>query len=219
MELTLRNIGKIDEASITINGITIIAGENNTGKSTVGRALYCIFNAFHNIDDKINELFYNYWTVAAALIIFGILFIVIENRNKTLRPKINSIAEITWKAAFLVGIFQLIAAVFPGTSRSGATILGGILIGMSRVTAAEFTFFLAVPVMLGASLLKLVKFGFVFTSSELVILLTGMIVAFVVSILVIKFLLSYIRRHDFKIFGWYRILLGAVDLGYFLVVQ
>lgn len=170
-------------------------------------------------DDKINELFYNYWTVAAALIIFGILFIVIENRNKTLRPKINSIAEITWKAAFLVGIFQLIAAVFPGTSRSGATILGGILIGMSRVTAAEFTFFLAVPVMLGASLLKLVKFGFVFTSSELVILLTGMIVAFVVSILVIKFLLSYIRRHDFKIFGWYRILLGAVVLGYFLVVQ
>ena len=170
-------------------------------------------------DDKINELFYNYWTVAAALIIFGILFIVIENRNKTLRPKINSIAEITWKAAFLVGIFQLIAAVFPGTSRSGATIIGGILIGMSRVTAAEFTFFLAVPVMLGASLLKLVKFGFVFTSSELVILLTGMVVAFVVSILVIKFLLSYIRRHDFKIFGWYRILLGAVVLGYFLVVQ
>ena len=170
-------------------------------------------------DDKINELFYNYWTVAAALIIFGILFIVIEDRNKTLRPKINSIAEITWKAAFLVGIFQLIAAVFPGTSRSGATIIGGILIGMSRVTAAEFTFFLAVPVMLGASLLKLVKFGFVFTSSELVILLTGMIVAFVVSILVIKFLLSYIRRHDFKIFGWYRILLGAVVLGYFLVVQ
>ena len=170
-------------------------------------------------DDKINELFYNYWTVAAALIIFGILFIVIENRNKTLRPKINSIAEITWKAAFLVGIFQLIAAVFPGTSRSGATIIGGILIGMSRVTAAEFTFFLAVPVMLGASLLKLVKFGFVFTSSEFVILLTGMIVAFVVSILVIKFLLSYIRRHDFKIFGWYRILLGAVVLGYFLVVQ
>ncbi len=170
-------------------------------------------------DDKINELFYNYWTVAAALIIFGILFIVIENHNKTLRPKINSIAEITWKAAFLVGIFQLIAAVFPGTSRSGATILGGILIGMSRVTAAEFTFFLAVPVMLSASLLKLVKFGFVFTSSELVILLTGMIVAFVVSILVIKFLLSYIRRHDFKIFGWYRILLGAVVLGYFLVVQ
>ena len=170
-------------------------------------------------DDKINELFYNYWTVAAALIIFGILFIVIENRNKTLRPKINSIAEITWKAAFLVGIFLLIAAVFPGTSRSGATIIGGILIGMSRVTAAEFTFFLAVPVMLGASLLKLVKFGFVFTSSELVILLTGMVVAFVVSILVIKFLLSYIRRHDFKIFGWYRILLGAVVLGYFLVVQ
>ncbi len=170
-------------------------------------------------DDKINELFYNYWTVAAALIIFGILFIVIENRNKTLRPKINSISSITWKAAFLVGIFQLIAAVFPGTSRSGATILGGIVVGMSRVTAAEFTFFLAVPVMLGASLLKLVKFGFDFTPNEAAILLTGMAVAFVVSVLVIKFLLSYIRKHDFKIFGWYRILLGALVLGYFLIAH
>ena len=170
-------------------------------------------------DDKINELFYNYQTVAAALILFGILFIVIENRNKGLRPKINSIAQITWKAAFLVGIFQLIAAVFPGTSRSGATIVGGILIGMSRVTAAEFTFFLAVPVMLGASLVKLAKFGLVFTSEELVILIVGMVVAFVVSILVIKFLLNYIRKHDFKVFGWYRILLGAVVLGYFMIVH
>ena len=167
-------------------------------------------------DDQINELFYNYQTVAAALIVFGILFIIIENRNKGVKPKINSIAEITWKTALLVGVFQLIAAVFPGTSRSGATILGGILIGMSRTTAAEFTFFLAVPVMAGASLLKLVKFGMGFNSSELIILIVGMVVAFVVSILVIKFLLNYIRKHDFKVFGWYRIVLGAVVLIYFM---
>jgi len=117
----------------------------------------------------------------------------------------------------LIGLFQLIAAVFPGTSRSGATILGGILIGMSRTTAAEFTFFLAVPVMAGASLLKLVKFGFAFSGSELILLIVGMAVAFVVSILVIKFLMNYIRRHDFKVFGWYRIVLGAVVLAYFIL--
>ena len=128
-------------------------------------------------DDKINELFYNYQTVAAMLIIFGVLFIVIENYNKGRKPVMNSIAEITWKAAIGVGLFQLIAAVFPGTSRSGATILGGILLGMSRTTAAEFTFFLAVPVMAGASLLKLVKFGLAFSASEAVILIVGMVVA------------------------------------------
>ena len=168
-------------------------------------------------DDKINELFYNYQSVAAALIVFGVLFIIIENRNKGVSPRINSIAEITWKTAVLIGLFQLIAAVFPGTSRSGATILGGILIGMSRTTAAEFTFFLAVPVMAGASLLKLVKFGFGFSGSELILLIVGMAVAFVVSILVIKFLMNYIRRHDFKVFGWYRIVLGAVVLAYFIL--
>ena len=166
-------------------------------------------------DDKIDELFYNYQTVAAALIIFGILFIVIENRNKNRRPSMNSIGEITWKAAIGVGLFQLIAAIFPGTSRSGATILGGILLGLSRTTAAEFTFFLAVPVMAGASLLKLVKFGLSFTFAEGVILLVGMAVAFVVSILVIKFLLNYIRRNDFKVFGWYRIILGIVVILFF----
>lgn len=168
-------------------------------------------------DDKINELFYNYQSVAAALIVFGVLFIIIENRNKGVSPRINSIAEITWKTAVLIGLFQLIAAVFPGTSRSGATILGGILIGMSRTTAAEFTFFLAVPVMAGASLLKLVKFGFAFSGSELILLIVGMAVAFVASILVIKFLMNYIRRHDFKVFGWYRIVLGAVVLAYFIL--
>lgn len=166
-------------------------------------------------DEKIDELFYNYQTVAAALIIFGVLFIVIENKNKTRKPVMNSISEITWKAAVGIGMFQLIAAIFPGTSRSGATILGGILLGLSRTTAAEFTFFLAVPVMAGASLLKLVKFGLDFTFSEAVILIVGMAVAFVVSILVIKFLMNYIRRNDFKAFGWYRIILGIVVIVFF----
>ena len=137
-------------------------------------------------DDQINELFYNYQTVAAALIIFGVLFIVVENYNKRRRPKMTSISSITWAVAIGIGVFQLIAAVFPGTSRSGATILGGILLGLSRTTAAEFTFFLAVPVMFGASLLKLVKFGFCLTLPEVVILLAGMISAFVVSVVVIN---------------------------------
>lgn len=169
-------------------------------------------------DEKIDELFYNYKTVAAALIIFGILFILIENYNKNRKPTMNSIGEITWKAVIGVGMFQLIAAVFPGTSRSGATILGGILLGLSRTTAAEFTFFLAVPVMAGASLLKLVKFGATFTASEGVILAVGMAVAFLVSIVVIKFLLNYIRRNDFKAFGWYRIILGVLVLLFFSIL-
>ena len=166
-------------------------------------------------DDKINELFYNYQTVAAALIVFGILFIVIENRNQAEKPRVTAIAEITYKDALLIGLFQLIAAVFPGTSRSGATILGGILIGLSRTTAAEFTFFLAIPVMAGASILKIVKFGLAFSGAELMILLVGMAVSFVVSVLVIKFLMNYIRKHDFKIFGWYRIALGILVILFF----
>lgn len=166
-------------------------------------------------DEKIDKYFYNYQTVAAALIIFGVLFIVIENRNKKLKPSMNSISEITWKAAIGIGVFQLIAAIFPGTSRSGATILGGILLGLSRTTAAEFTFFLAIPVMAGASLLKLLKFGLAFSAGEGVILAVGMIVAFVVSVVVIKFLLNYIRRNDFKAFGWYRIILGIIVIIFF----
>ncbi|MFR8172918.1 MAG: undecaprenyl-diphosphate phosphatase [Marvinbryantia sp.] len=166
-------------------------------------------------DEKLNELFYNYQTVAVALIVFGILFIVIERQNRGMKIKVNSISEITYPVALWIGAFQLIAAVFPGTSRSGATILGAIMIGVSRTVAAEFTFFLAVPVMLGASLLKIVKFGFSFTQMELVLLLVGMVVAFVVSIAVIKLLLGYIRKHDFTVFGWYRIILGVVVLAYF----
>lgn len=166
-------------------------------------------------DDVLDALFYNPWCVAIALIVFGIAFIVIENRNKTMRPKITELGEITYTTALLIGIFQLIAAVFPGTSRSGATILGALMIGVSRTIAAEFTFFLAIPVMLGASLLKIVKFGFAFTGNEIVILAVGMAVAFIVSVVVIRFLMGYIKKHDFKVFGWYRIVLGALVLFWF----
>ncbi|WP_297955966.1 undecaprenyl-diphosphate phosphatase [uncultured Ruminococcus sp.] len=167
------------------------------------------------LDDWIDEHLYNPWTVAIALIVFGMAFIIVENWNKGKKPKINTIAELTFNTAFIIGVFQLIAAIFPGTSRSGATIVGALIIGVSRTVAAEFTFYLAVPVMFGASLLKLVKFGFDFTGSELAVLLTGMVVAFLVSIFVIKFLMDYIKKHDFKVFGWYRIVLGVLVLIYF----
>ena len=168
------------------------------------------------LDEVCDALFQNYLTVAVMLILFGVLFIVIENRNKNAVPKVKDISEITYKTAFIIGIFQLLAAVFPGTSRSGSTIVGGLLLGVSRTAAAEFTFFLAVPTMLGASLLKLVKFGFTFSTSELVILIVGMVVAFIVSVVVIRFLMDYIKRHDFKVFGWYRIALGMVVIAYFM---
>lgn len=166
-------------------------------------------------DDVLDALFYNPWCVAIALIVFGIAFIVIENRNKKMTPKITEISQITYQVALMIGVFQLLAAVFPGTSRSGATIVGALLIGVSRTVAAEFTFFLAIPVMLGASLLKVVKFGFSFTGEELMILAVGMIVAFAVSVLVIRFLMGYIKKHDFKVFGWYRIVLGIAVLAWF----
>ncbi len=168
-------------------------------------------------DDVLDALFYNPWCVAIALIVFGVAFILIENRNKKMTPKITELGAITYRTALMIGIFQLLAAVFPGTSRSGATIVGALLIGVSRTVAAEFTFFLAIPVMLGASLLKLLKFGFSFTGEEIVILVVGMAVAFAVSVAVIRFLMGYIKKHDFKIFGWYRIVLGALVLLYFAV--
>lgn len=170
-------------------------------------------------DDKLNALFYNWQTVAIMLILFGIFFLVVETWNKGKTAKIHSIGELTYTSALIIGAFQLIAAVFPGTSRSGATILGAILIGVSRTVAAEYTFFLAVPVMFGASALKLVKFGFHFTSAESILLAVGMIVAFVVSILTIKFLMGYIKKHDFKAFGWYRIVLGAAVILYFVLAR
>ncbi len=166
-------------------------------------------------DDVLDALFYNPWCVSVALIVFGIAFIVIENRNRGKSARITELGQMTYQTALMIGVFQLLAAVFPGTSRSGATIVGALLIGVSRTVAAEFTFFLAIPVMLGASLLKVVKFGFAFTGTEAVILLVGMVVAFVVSIIVIRFLMGYIKKHDFKIFGWYRIILGAAVLMYF----
>ncbi|MBE6650712.1 MAG: undecaprenyl-diphosphate phosphatase [Ruminococcaceae bacterium] len=162
-------------------------------------------------EDTFDRLFYNATSVAIALITFGILFIFTEMFNKK-SPKINSVAEITVKTAVLIGVFQVIAAVFPGVSRSGATILGALLIGVSRTVAAEYTFYLAVPVMAGASLLKLMKFGFDFTLYEIIYLLVGMVTAFVVSILAIKFLIGYVKKHDFKAFGIYRIILGILVL-------
>ena len=166
-------------------------------------------------DDVLDALFYNPWCVSVALIVFGIAFIVIENRNRGKSARITELGQMTYQTALMIGVFQLLAAVFPGTSRSGATIVGALLIGVSRTVAAEFTFFLAIPVMLGASLLKVVKFGFAFTGTEAVSLLVGMVVDFVVSIIVIRFLMGYIKKHDFKIFGWYRIILGAAVLMYF----
>ncbi len=170
-------------------------------------------------DDQINALFYNFQTVATMLIIFGILFIVVENHNKGKRALVTNMNQLTYKMAIIIGLFQLIAAIFPGTSRSGATIVGALLIGVSREIAAEFTFFLAIPVMFGASLLKLVKFGFAFTSFELIVLAVGTIVSFIVSVWAIKFLMGYIKKHDFKIFGWYRIILGIILLAYFFFMM
>lgn len=168
-----------------------------------------------DLDDVCDAYFYNPVGVSIALIVFGIAFIIVENRNAGKAARIQNMSDITWKMAVMIGLFQLLAAAFPGTSRSGATIIGALLIGISRKAASEFTFILAIPVMLGASLLELLDFGFALTGSEWMILLGGMVSAFVVSIIVIKFLLSYIRKHDFKVFGWYRIVLGIVVLLYF----
>lgn len=165
-------------------------------------------------DDFIEAHFNNWYVVSAMLIVYGILFIVIENRQKSMRPKVNKVSKINYRIAFAIGLFQVLA-VIPGTSRSGATIVGGMLIGTSRLVATEFTFYLAIPVMVGASLLKIVKFGFAFSAVELQILAVGMFVAFVVSIIAIRFLLNYIKKNDFKVFGYYRIILGVVVFAYF----
>ena len=169
------------------------------------------------LGDFVKENFYRYEVIACTLIVFGIAFIIIENRNHKLSPKVNSIADITYRSAFIIGLFQVLAAVFPGTSRSGATILGGILIGIARPIAAEFTFFLGVPVMFGAGLMEMVDFGFHYSAQEMIILLIGMIVSFGVSMVVIKFFMGYIKKHDFKVFGWYRIVLGVLVIAYFLL--
>lgn len=167
-------------------------------------------------DDLLDKYLYNHITVAITLIIYGVLFIVIEHINKKRRPRVKKLTELTYKDAILIGLFQALSLI-PGTSRSGSTILGGISIGTSRTVASEFTFFLAVPAMLGASALKLLKFGFNFSVMELVILINGMIVAFAVSLLCIRFLMNFIKKHNFNIFGIYRIILGAIVLiAYFI---
>lgn len=169
-------------------------------------------------DDLINHYTYNAWVVAAALIVYGIAFLVIEKQNK--KPAINTIGELSYKTALLIGAFQVLSLI-PGTSRSGSTILGAVILGSSRLVAAEFSFFLAVPVMLGASLLKVVKFfletGSGFTLEQVGILLTGMVVAYLVSVAAIKFLMEYIRKHDFTAFGYYRIVVGLLVILYFLI--
>lgn len=163
-------------------------------------------------NDIFEKYFYNYQTVAVMLILFGIAFILVENYYKGKNAKITTLTGIGYDTALLIGLFQLIAAVFPGTSRSGATIVGALLIGVARTVAAEYTFFLAIPVMFGASLLKICKFGLSFSADEFIILLVGMVIAFVVSLIVIQFLFGYIKKHDFKVFGYYRIILGIVVL-------
>lgn len=170
------------------------------------------------LDDIFEEHFHNYIVVALALIIYGILFILIEHKNNRLTPRIKDVGDITYKTALLIGIFQALSLI-PGTSRSGSTILGAIIIGVSRVAAAEFSFYMAIPVMFGASLIKLLKFGFEFTGTELAILAVGMITAFIVSVIAIKFLISYIKKKDFSAFGYYRIILGIIVIAYFLIKQ
>ena len=170
-----------------------------------------LFNKF------MEEHFMTAPVVAATLIFYGVMFLVVETYNKRRTPRVREIERLDYKTAFIIGLFQVLSLV-PGTSRSGATILGGILFGTSRYVAAEFTFFLAIPVMFGASLLKMVKFGWHYTGSEILILVVGMATAFVVSILSIKFLLRYIKNNDFKAFGWYRIVLGILVVLYLYFV-
>ena len=207
---------KNKEKAIKKKGILSVFNKdimNLWGKILVG----CIPAAIIGLlfDEVFEALFYNPTCIAIALIVFGIAFIVIENWNKNRKSAKTENSQITYKDALIIGVFQLLAAIFPGTSRSGATIIGGLLIGLSRPNAAEFTFYLAIPTMLGASLLKLVKFGLAFTSAEIIILLVGMLVSFVVSMFVIKFLMNYIKKHDFKVFGYYRIILGIIVLAFF----
>ena len=184
------------------------------GKVIVG----CVPAAIIGIlfDDTIDALFYNPQTVSFTSILYGILFIVVENYNKNRKPSTNTLADLTYKTAIFIGCFQILALI-PGTSRSGATILGAMILGTSRFVAAEYSFFLSIPVMFGASLLKMLKYGFSFTGNEMLYLIVGMVVAFAVSILAIKFLLGYIKKNDFKAFGVYRIVLGVIVAAYFLL--
>lgn len=209
---------KMKEKDSKKNGVKVLVKTNIL--SLWGKILVaCIPAAVIGLlfDEILETYLYNYVVVAIALIVFGIAFIIVETWNKDRKPKVDSLNDLTYKLVIIIGLFQVLAAIFPGVSRSGATIVGALLIGVSRTVAAEFTFFLAIPVMAGASLLKLVKFGLNFTMDELIILIIGFVVAFVVSIIVIKFLLKFIKKHDFKVFGWYRIVLGIAVLIYFTI--
>ena len=208
-----RRKGRHGGASIVLNTDTV--------KLWIKILVACVPAAIVGLkwNDLFEELFYNYQTVSIALIVFGAAFILVENAHKGKPARINALTELTYLTVFMIGMFQLIAAVFPGTSRSGATIVGALLLGVSRTVAAEFTFFLAIPVMFGASLLKILKFGFAFTSTELMILGIGTITAFVSSLLIIRFLMSFVKKHDFKVFGWYRIILGIAVLAYFMLAK
>lgn len=174
------------------------------------------------LDDFIDEHFYNYVVVAVALIVYGVLFLVVENWNRGRKPRVTTLHELSYGRAALVGVVQMLA-IIPGTSRSGSTILGAILLGLDRSLAAEFSFFMAIPVMAGASGLKAVKYllegGLAFTSTEWMVLITGTVVAFLVSLAAIRFLVRFVQKHDFKAFGVYRIVLGIVVLGYFLLAR
>ena len=165
-------------------------------------------------DNWIDKTLYHWYVVALMLIVYGVLFIVVENYQKGKEPRVTKFSQLTIPMILIIGVFQMLAMI-PGTSRSGATIVGALMIGVSRSLAAEYTFFLAIPVMFGASLLKLVKFGFNFTTIQLAVLLVGMVVSFAVSIVAIKFLMSYIRKNDFKVFGYYRIVLGVIVFLFF----
>jgi len=178
--------------------------------------------AILGIDDICDKYFYNAVGVSIALIVFGVIFILVENWNKKRVPKYSELSDMTFQLAIYIGIFQLLAAAFPGTSRSGATIIGALILGVSRTVASEFTFILAIPAMLGASLLELKDFlelGMTMGGMEIGILIAGVLTAFVVSVVVIKFLMGYIKKHDFKVFGWYRIVLGIIVLLYFAVLS
>ena len=168
-------------------------------------------------DDWIDAHLYKTWVVALMLILVGAAFIFIETKNKDAQPLVDSLRQITYKDALIMGMFQLVAAILPGTSRSGSTIIGGLLLGIERRVAAEFTFFMAIPVMFGASFLKLLKFGFSYSLTEFVILLVGCLTAFGISLLCLRFLMNYVKKHDFKVFGYYRIVLGIVVLIYFFI--
>jgi undecaprenyl-diphosphatase len=198
---------------------TRVVWKKNTLQLWAKTIIACIPAAVVGIllDDWLDAHLYNWVVVSIMLIVVGAAFIVVENieAKKNQEPRVRSLDELSYKDALIIGLFQLVAACLPGTSRSGATIIGGLIIGVSRTAAAEFTFVLAIPVMAGASLLKIVKYNGALTGDEKMILAVGMIVAFVVSMFIIRFLMNYIRRHDFKVFGWYRIALGAAVILYF----